>query len=106
MVTRALPTDAGCYVDGTWGHYTTARMIEIARTFGYADAADIDLAERKLAAMMPSMAPQLSLDDEEKLSDAADRTEQWFNDNVAPDGYYFGWYEGEFFLQNEEWWQQ
>jgi len=104
--TRPLPVDTGCWIDNRWGQYGVARLVEIARNFGYDDALIIDLAERKLAAMLPSNLPQLSDENEELLNSAADEVEVWLDDNVAPEGYSFGWYEGEFFLQSEAWWAE
>lgn len=105
-IEKAVPSDAGCYVDGQWGQYATARMIGVAKSFGYADAESIDLAERKLAAMLPSIAPGLTDDEEESLVFCADDAEQWLNTEIAPDGYSFGWFDGEFFLQSDEWWSE
>lgn len=101
---KASVQHVGCLVDGHWGQYGIARMIEIATDFGYLNAEDVGLARRKLAAMMPSNAPALSDDDEQKLIDAADDVERWLNDNVAQDGHSFGWNDGEFFYMAEEWW--
>ena len=38
------------------------------------------------------------------LSDAGDEVETWLNDNVAPEDHLFGWFDGEFFLQSIDWW--
>jgi hypothetical protein len=105
-ITKALPADAGCYVDGHWGQYAVAHMVARATEFGYANAEVIDLADHKLATMYPTNGPELSLDDEEWLSEASDEVENWLNDNVAPEGYSFGWYEGEFYLQSQQWWDE
>lgn len=106
MITRLLPSDAGCWIDGHWGQYGVARSVEIASSFGYDDALIIDIAQRKLAAMMPSIAPEISDEDEELLASAADEVTYWLTNNVAPEGYSFDWYEGELFLQSEEWWAE
>lgn len=103
QVTRADARDAGCWIDGHWGQYAVARMVEIAATHGYSDEEVISLASRKLAHMGPNMGrtdiAELSETEEEILSDAADEVESWMNANVAPEGYYFGWEDGEFFLR-------
>jgi hypothetical protein len=106
MSTLLTSADAGCLIDGHWGQYGVARMVTLAADLGYENHADIALAERKLAAMMPSDAPALSEDDEESLSNAADDVEQWLNENAAPSGYLFGWHDGEFFLQSVDWWNE
>jgi hypothetical protein len=104
-ITKATPADAGCYVDGHWGQYAVAHMVNRAEEYGYAEAEVIDLADRHIASMGPSDAPGLTDDEHEALSDASDSVEQWLNDNVAPDGYSFGWHDGEFYLWSDEQWE-
>lgn len=100
----ALPTadDAGCWIDGHWGQYAIARMASIAGAFGFEDASPrlMDIVARKLASMGPNGGPDITPDEEEYLFDSADEVEEWLNDNIAPEGYVFAWYEGEFFLTN------
>lgn len=105
-IVKATPADAGCYVDGHWGQYATAHMIERATEFGFTDAEAEDLAARKLVEMFPTNGPTLSDNEHEYLTDAADDAEAWLNEHVAPEGYSFGWYEGEFHLQSEAWWEE
>lgn len=96
---KASPADAGCWIDGHWGQYGVARMVEIAAAHGYGDSEVIDLAARHLGATKwLSDAPELTDDEHEALSWAADEVERWMNDNVAPEGLYFHWEDGEFFL--------
>jgi hypothetical protein len=108
--TKASPTDAGCWIDGHWGQYSVARMVDIAMAHGYRDEEVTGLAARMLAHMGPNMGrtdiADLTDDEHESLSWAADEVEQWLNDNVAPEGYSFGWHDGEFFLQPEQWWEE
>jgi hypothetical protein len=111
-IIKATPADAGCYVEGWWGQYAGAHMIMRATEFGYDDAQAIDLASRKLAEMAPVTAavfgdPVGIRDYEEEWLDAvSEEAEQWLNDNVAPEDYYFGWHDGEFFLQSVDWWDE
>jgi hypothetical protein len=37
--------------------------------------------------------------------DLADVAERWLNDRIAPDGYSFGWHDGEFFLWTTAEWE-
>jgi hypothetical protein len=124
-IIKATPADAGCYVDGHWGQYAVAHMVNRAEEFGYGTARHfgatlddpaarqeledqqtlIHLADRHIASIGPSDAPGITDDEHEVLSDAADEVEQWLNDNVAPEGYSFGWYEGEFYLWPDEQWE-
>lgn len=96
-----IKATAGCYVDSTWGQYGPARMIQRATEFGYTNHEAEDLASRKLAE-----GQYLSNDEHWKLIRHATTAEDWLNDNVAPDDYYFGWSKGEFVLQSSEWWDE
>lgn len=110
-IARATPADVGCYVDGHWGQFGSAHLIERATEFGYDDQQAIELARRHLAMIGPGGGrndePERDALDEnehEALIEAASDVEDWLNEHVAPEGYQFGWYEGEFFLwSNLEW---
>ncbi len=41
-IVKADPSDAGCYVDGHWGQYGVAHMVERAQEFGYYPILDED----------------------------------------------------------------
>lgn len=100
---KASVSDAGCLIDGHWGQYATARMIVVATDYGYSDAEVIDIATRHLAAMGPSTAPAIADDEYAALAELSDEAEAWLNENAAPEGYEFGWYDGEFFFQSVDW---
>lgn len=106
MTVKLTPEDAGCWIDGHWGQYATAHMVLRASELGYADAEVIELANRKLGSMYPAPGPDLADEEEESLYDASDEVEQWLNENVTPEGYSFGWHDGEFFLWSDEEWEQ
>ena len=106
-----LPTsaDAGCWVDGHTGQYGIARMILIAEGLGYVDeAARMPFATLDCVSLARRHYYGSDISDEEveNMHQAADDVESWLNANAAPDGYSFGWHDGEFFLQSDEWWQQ
>lgn len=103
---QVTPADAGCYVDGHWGQYGTARVIEIAAELGYSDRDALEYARRHLASMGPSTDPGLADDEYDAMIGYADDAESWLNDHVAPAGHSFGWSDGEFFLQSADWWDQ
>lgn len=103
---KAEPKDAGCYVDSHWGQYATAHMIERATEFGFTNPELEDIAARHLASIGPSDAPGITDDEHEILSGASDEAENWLNENAAPDGYSFGWWEGEFYLWPTETWAE
>jgi hypothetical protein len=102
MTTRATPDDVGCWIDGHWGQYGIARMVEIASENGYEDDELVSIARRHLNAMAPSDLPEITDDEHEILSDACDEVEAWLNEHVAPADHYFEWSDGEFFLRAEE----
>lgn len=86
--------DAGCWVDGHWGQYGSSRVIKLAQEFGW----DVYIAP-----------PVLDIEEDwesEFIYDLADKAEQWMNDNIAPDGHSFGWYDGEWFLWPYSTWEE
>lgn len=104
-IVRATPSDAGCYVEGWWGQYAVAHMIERATEFGYTDDTLEDYAARHLATMGPSDSPGITDNEHEVMLDASDDVESWLNEHAAPEGYSFGWQDGEFFLASSAWWE-
>ena len=81
----------GCYVDGTWGHYAAARMIDVAYELGarwdtFHD--DRYLADRYL---------QGKTDELELILEAADAAEDALN-SYLPDDMVAHWHDGEFFV--------
>lgn len=111
MTTRAKAADAGCWIDGHWGQYGVARMVEIAATHGYGDETLVGAMARELTYMGPNMGSDHRTDemrenDGEILMDGADGVEAWLNDNVAPGGFSFGWHDGEFFLWSTASWEE
>lgn len=104
-ITRAEESDAGCWVDGHWGQYGIARVVEIAADAGYDDEV-VSIAHRHLASMGPSDAPIIDDDEWEILLDSDDDVTAWLNAHVAPTGYAFGWFDGEYFLWAIEEWEE
>jgi hypothetical protein len=100
---RATVADAGCWVDGHWGWRGIARVVEIARDFGFTltDDETDDLAAYDADDDAP-YTPDTWATVHDTVSALADDAEQWLTDNVAPDGYCFGWDDGEFFLSPTE----
>lgn len=87
----------GCYVDGTYGHYATARMV---LNF-YSYASHPSLAER-YANDYTIGTPE----DQARLMHVvlawADDIEQALSDYLAPFDLSCGWYDGEFFIYNTD----
>lgn len=88
--------EPGCYVDGHWGRYGTGRVIELAVDFGWDDE-----EARELLYHAPTSPP----DFDDASYDISQDAELWLNENVAPEGFSFGWYDGEFFLWSDEEWE-
>lgn len=106
-VRRARPVlEPGCYVAGHWGQYGVARMVAMAEDHGYPDERVKLLARKKIDSMQPSAAVGLTDGEEEELSDAADKVEEWLNVNVAPEDHSFGWHDGEFYLWSDDDWSE
>lgn len=101
----------GCWIDGHWGHYGPARLVEIAQDYGF-EISDLD---------EKAMESYRDWDQENFLDEAtgeyhnasewilmqgglADEAEDWLNENVAQPGFYMSWMDGEFFYMNNEWW--
>lgn len=77
--------DYGCWIDGHEGQYAPIILVEIAMEFGF-DPGSYDVN---------------NIDDVMYVSEEA---EDYLNENVAPDGYSFGWFDGEFFLWSFAMW--
>ena len=105
-IVKATASDAGCWVDGHWGQYGGARLVDLAEGLGYGDMYVIGLAHKHLASMGPSTSDGLTDEEYEILADAGDEVTDWLNANVAPEGYSFGWHDGEYFLWSEETWAE
>lgn len=104
-IQKATANDVGCHVSGWHGQYGGAAMVLTARSFGYNDAELIAIAEQHYDSMASRDHEPITDDEHQQLSDALDEVEQWLNDNVAQDGYAFGWHDGEFFYQSATWWE-
>ena len=88
METTEIPT--GCYVDNTWGIHSFGRVCVLAKAFGWNGLLDEDTTEFGV----------------EEWSFYADEADAWLNDYVALDGHSFGWHEGEYHYQTQEWWSE
>ncbi|MGH3608880.1 MAG: hypothetical protein ACRDRD_12435 [Pseudonocardiaceae bacterium] len=105
-VVKADPKDYGCWIEGHWGQYGPARMVLIAADYGYEDQQIVAIARRHMdECVHPGKDNEITEDEHEALSWGADSIETWLNDNVAPEGYSFGWHDGEFFFEPDEWWE-
>jgi len=102
-VVKASAKDAGCWIDGRQGQYATPTLVQIAQAHGWGqevgEGTDYDLSNQWIRGK------ELTNTEVEKVISMADEAEVWLNENVAPEGFQFGWYEGEFFLWSDEQWE-
>lgn len=86
--------DAGCIIAGSLGQYGVVELLSLAVSSG-CDIPDVI----KYGNMDQNEALEY-----EWIGEVADDAEAWLNENAAPEGYSFGWHDGEFFLwSNEQW---
>ncbi len=91
--------ELGLLLDGSWGWHNHKRLIDLAENahmiVGEDDEHFLNAYDR---------GDDLEQDSIERVIDLMDAAEQWLN-NLCPDGYRFGWSDGEFFLMSDEWWE-
>lgn len=100
----------GCWIDDRWGQYGVTRLIEIAQEYGFGPIDECEQAAvnayRRDQATFKHCGLESYVDDWILDSGGiADAAEDWLNENVAKDGFSFGWADGEFFLMDDSWWE-
>ena len=90
-VTKATADNAGCWVDGARGWAAPIHMVDIAVERGWPitdeDQEILDLVKDRRGDC-----------DRETWQELCDDVESWLNDHVAPEGFSFGWHDGDFVL--------
>jgi hypothetical protein len=102
---RADPADTGCWVDGVKGIYAPVAVVDIARSRGFAwphPDTDADLYEWARAGQHGP--GPMNEDSSVAWGELCDDAEQWLDDHIAPEGYWFGWLDGDFMLGSEAQW--
>lgn len=88
--------ETGCLIDSHHGQYMYGMVVDIARNHGYQPSpyylTHVTLYNK-------------GLEGTEAVVDEADRAEVWLNEHVAAEGHSFGWEDGEFYYQSDEWWE-
>lgn len=101
-IDRLTPEQAaqvvGCWWEGHQGHYIGKYVVEEALGRGW--HAEDESTIREMVEVYPNLTNDQYVIWDEVVNDA----EQWLNDAVAPEGYSFGWHDGEFFFQPDYWW--
>ncbi len=97
--------NAGCWIEGNWGHYGSARLIQLAVGLGFGNMETRAVADRYMAnePLLDENGEDLEF---EYIMDLADEAEVWMNEAIAPTGYSFGWHDGEFFLWSDQDWEE
>jgi hypothetical protein len=94
-VERATPADAGCWVEGSRGWRGLSYMVSRAEEWGY----PLSTEDREAIEAYHEGDGDLVI-----AGEIASEAETWLNDHVSPDGYSFGWHDGEFMLWSAETW--
>ena len=99
--------EVGCLVGGHHGQYGIDEVIGIALSYGMLmEDRDAEVLEHRSWDRDFSSDYVMSDDDHDYLIEWANGAEEWLNENVAEDGFSFGWHDGEFFYQSEQWWEE
>lgn len=98
----------GCLANGIFGiDYQAITVLEIARGHGFTHdkvpEEFVDVYEDLLYSSRSIDGMESAILDQGGLLDYA---VDWLNDHVAPDGYAYGFHDGDFFFQSDEWWDQ
>lgn len=123
---KATAGQAGCWIDGSRGIYATSELVQIALSYpGFLKGRDrrettyqrtearhilrayYDGEETVKYRRHPRYGSSYTVTITEvgdKVSYLAEQAEQFLNEHVAPEGYLFGWNDGDFFFHPESWW--
>lgn len=103
MSTTTYTGETGCLIGGHHGWRGTVEVIHIARAYGFTlEDEDQELIDRVDAnnRMMDATADEWW----DAIVPMSDDAEEYLNEHIAPEGYQFGWYDGEFYLSSDEQW--
>jgi hypothetical protein len=89
--------ETGCYIDGTWGQYAVGRLLSLAESYGWVNGYKVNEDNQN------DFGSQVSIG---VIDELADEAEVWLNDNIAPAGTSFGWFDGEFYLWTDSDWSE
>jgi hypothetical protein len=99
--------ETGCYVDGHWGQYGPIRQIEITDEMLSTDFMGElpKVPEEFKAENTHSSYPVIDMDRLEEILWVSNRAEEALN-AATPDGFSWGWHDGEYFLWSQESWEE
>jgi len=110
--------ELGCWIDGHWGQYGPDRLVSIAVMHGWDVSPDDDelvlMAQARLddigtgRTAFEELCEKHGLVEDHALEcivSLSEDAEQYLNDQ-CPDGYSFGWHDGEFYLWDDDDWKE
>jgi len=102
-----IECDIGCWIDGHWGQYGPIRQIEITdEMLGTDFMGELPkVPEEFKAENTHSTYPEINMDELEEILWVSDRAEEALN-AATPNGFSWGWYDGEYFLWSQETWEE
>lgn len=96
----------GCVLDGAnRGHYISADIILEAASLGW-DGGDRDADGRNAIDVANDYRDGADGPEVEFIGEDADEAEEWLNDNRAAEGHRWGMWEGSFYYEDQEWWNE
>lgn len=101
MTPKEAEAQAGCWIAGHRGMYGVTDLINTARRRGFDVSDDDSLAIERYT----SSTEVAHESDGDTVLWLADKAEGYLNDEVAPEGWSFGWADGEFFLRSAADWE-
>jgi hypothetical protein len=99
MPEKVSSDSAGCWIDGHWGWRADGQLLAIAQSYGF------PLGKLEANLVDAWLQGDTNVDADE-IHWLADEARNWMNENIAPDGYYFDWFDCEFFLWSDNDWQE
>lgn len=108
--------EEGCWLESGRGWRISAEAVNLAAGYGF----PLDADDRAIVAYYLEGDPSeaLTLNGGETVSPddihehvlgadgLVDHATDWLNDHIAPEGYRFGWHDGEFFLWTDVTWEE
>lgn len=101
-----LNLEIGCLVDGLYGvDHFAAKVVEFANHHGFYTWVPGEFNDAELHLMSNRNVDGFE-DEILGQGNLLDLSVEWLNDHVAEAGHYFGFHDGDFFYQTDEWWSQ
>lgn len=103
-VIPTTPDRAGCWIDGHRGQkQSVLDLIIIATDYGW-NGNQSKVVMEHLADYSSAKPSGAAIEYVTGQGGLIDRTVEWLNEHIAPDGYQFGWHCDDFMLQSDLWW--